>query len=155
MSQSKLKELLEIIAAMILLATKGDTEQSPPFHDIKELLSTIDSIKKGDAPWSCFTVKYNGPRPTRGHAPAWMDQEFDIWTRDIRTLAHIQLGNPDFKNNFHKAPFRDFKGPDGKRVYCDLMSGDWAWEQCVRLVSLVILKCSTYLLHAGYYCRGP
>lgn len=131
MSQTKIDELLELIAGLLLLATDGDTTKTPPYSNHKELYEIIDSIKAGDAPWMCFTIKYNGPRPAAGHVPAWMDEEYEVWTRDTRTLAHIQLGNPDFANNFHKAPFRDFTGPNGSRVYCDLMSGEWAWEQCV------------------------
>lgn len=136
MSQSKIDELLELIAGLLLMATDGDTSKAPPFASRKELYEIIDSIQAGDAPWSCFTITYSGPRPAAGHVPAWMNQEFEVWCRDARTLAHLQLGNPDFAKNFHTAPFRDFTGPKASRVYCDLMSADWAWEQAVSCLFL-------------------
>ena len=37
--------------------------------------------------------------------------------------------NPDLADGIDYVPYRDFEG--GKRRYCDFMSGDWAWRQCV------------------------
>ena len=58
-----------------------------------------------------------------------MDEEYQLWYRDPRKVIHDILANPDFGTTFDHIPYRDFR--DGKRRYCDFMSGNWAWDQCV------------------------
>jgi len=60
-----------------------------------------------------------------------MDKEYQLWYRDPRKVVHNILANPDFSTTLDYIPYHDFQ--DGKRRYCDFMSGDWAWDQCVRI----------------------
>lgn len=59
-----------------------------------------------------------------------MTTEYELWYRDPRKVIHNILANPDLVDGIDYVPYREFQ--DGKRRYCDFMSGDWAWEQCVR-----------------------
>lgn len=61
-----------------------------------------------------------------------MDAEYEVWHRDPRTVIQQQLSNPDFKDAIHYAPFRETTDK-GERRWQDLMSGNWAWKQAVRL----------------------
>ncbi|THH14956.1 hypothetical protein EUX98_g9537, partial [Antrodiella citrinella] len=99
----------------------------PPFTDTKDMQGTIDSTPLGDAPWYSFAAQYTGPQPEH-NVPAWMNASYDVWCRDPRTLIRNMLANPDFKDEFDAAPYREYDGDD-IRQYSNLMSGDWAWQQ--------------------------
>lgn len=89
----------------------------------------IDAIKLGSVPWQSYTIKYNGLRPDNGPTPEWMTTEYQLWYRDPRKVIHNIFANPDLVNDIDYVPYRDFE--DGKRRYCDFMSGNWAWRQSV------------------------
>ncbi|KAJ7473215.1 hypothetical protein FB451DRAFT_290240 [Mycena latifolia] len=57
-----------------------------------------------------------------------MTQDYELCTRDVRHLLHNQLGMVHFKDSVDFVPYRQFNH-DGKRVWSNLMSGDWAWNQ--------------------------
>ena len=111
----------------------------PPFSDHNDLHSVIDSIPLGDAPWHCITARHTGPLPA-GEVPPWMLQEFEVWTRDIRVLTQNMLANPDFKHEFHTAPYREFD-INGRRQYSHLMSANWAWRQAVSFICVTSIYC--------------
>lgn len=104
-------------------------DASPPILDHNDLHSTIDVIKLGRIPWKSYTVQYNGFRPENAPTPKWMTVKYQLWYRDPREVIHSLFANPDLADGIDYVPYRDFK--DGKRRYCDFMSGDWAWRQCV------------------------
>ena len=55
-----------------LWAASGDNGTEPPFSSHNDLYETINAIKLGNLPWTCFTVKYNGPLLAREeHPPGW------------------------------------------------------------------------------------
>ncbi|KAG1856602.1 hypothetical protein C8R48DRAFT_749163 [Suillus tomentosus] len=85
-----------------LLAKHND---SPPFADHKDLHKVIDATQLGDVPWQGFSVQYLGERPE--DAPSWMDDEYDIWYRDLRLMAHNMLANPTYKNEIDYTLFPD------------------------------------------------
>jgi len=58
-----------------------------------------------------------------------MTTEYQLCYRDPRKVIHGILENPDLADGIDYVPYCEFKG--GKRQYCDFMSGDWAWKQCV------------------------
>ena len=127
MSQTNISFLLELWAADVV--RYGG---QPPFENHTEMFRIIDSIAHGDAPWQCLKVWYTGPRPD-GVVPAWMDEVYEVWFRDPRKVAENMLKNPDFDGVFDPTPYREFtKG--GERHFGNLMSGNWAWKQAVRLV---------------------
>jgi Plavaka transposase len=106
-------------------------DDHPPFHDHKDLYDTIDATPLGDVPWESFSMSYNGERPDDPEdVPAWMNDEFQVWYRDPRTVVRNMLSNPDFDGEIDYAPFRQF-GDEDERQYQDFMSGDWAWRHAV------------------------
>ena len=128
LSQPKVDKLLNIWAAT--LAPHND---EPPISNYRDLHTQIDSIDLGFVPWKAWTARYQGQRPVDSAAPSWMDEEYRLWYRDPRKVVHNILANPDFATAIDYAPYRDFR--EGKRSYCDFMSGDWSWNQCVRAIS--------------------
>jgi hypothetical protein len=59
-----------------------------------------------------------------------MTQSYELCTRDVRQLLHNQLGTTAFKDHVNLVPYRQFNH-GGRRVWSNLMSGDWAWKQAV------------------------
>ncbi|KZP34143.1 hypothetical protein FIBSPDRAFT_906343 [Athelia psychrophila] len=110
---------------MNLWSAKEDAE--PPFTNKEDVYETIDSTTLGDAPWESFSVKYQGLEPEEGSAP-WMEQEYDVWCRNPRTVMRNQLANPDFDGEIDYQAKQTFAA-DGQREYSDMMSGNWAWQQ--------------------------
>ncbi|KAI0629758.1 hypothetical protein C8Q77DRAFT_1280491 [Trametes polyzona] len=105
----------------------------PPFADRNDLYDTIDGISHGDVPWQCLIGCYQGPIPDGG-APAWMRDEYEVWYRDPRQVAHRMLANPDFEDGFDAVPYREFT-QDYDRRYSDYMSGNWSWQQADRITA--------------------
>ncbi|KAL1753654.1 hypothetical protein FB107DRAFT_217331 [Schizophyllum commune] len=101
--------------------------QRAPWKDEKELYATIDAIQSGSSPWTCVKMRYTGERPS-GVPPRWMTQEYELYTRDSRTLLHQQLSSEQFKDSLTPTPYRQFDSA-GNRVLSNFMSGDWAWDQ--------------------------
>lgn len=104
--------------------------RTAPWASADDMYATIDKIQEGDTPWKCFKMSYNGPRPA-GQPPKWMDESYELWTRDIRLLLHSQLASTDLQDEFNPAPYRQFS-EQGDRIYTNLMSANWAWSQAVR-----------------------
>ena len=102
-----------------------------PFASGEDLLDQIDQIKLGHVPWHSFTAAYSGDEPPSPDSPLWMREEYEVWFRDPREIVHNIIGNPEFSNSVDYIPYRDFT--NGKRRWSELMSGDWAWEQAVRV----------------------
>ncbi|KAH8106722.1 hypothetical protein BXZ70DRAFT_1069328 [Cristinia sonorae] len=101
--------------------------KAPPFDNNSDMHKFIDATPIGDAPWYSFTAKYTGDRPEHD-VPSWMDAGYDVWCRDPRTIIRNMLANPEFKDEFDVAPYREFDS-NGVRQYSHLMSGDFAWSQ--------------------------
>lgn len=115
-----------------LMKLWSDSGAAPPFHNHADLYDRIDSSSVGDAPWTDFTVSYDGDIPEgESEPPEWMTQEYQVWFRDPVQLMRNLVANPDFKNEFDYTPYQEYD-QQGKHRYQDLMSGDWAWRQAVR-----------------------
>ncbi|KAG1891996.1 hypothetical protein F4604DRAFT_1565619 [Suillus subluteus] len=110
-----------------MAATLAKHRDTPPFTDHKDLHNVIDATQLGDVPWQCFSVQYTGERPEV--VPPWMDDEFEVWYRDPREMAHNILANPTYKDEIDYVPFREYNALDDMRRWKDFMSGDWAWHQ--------------------------
>jgi hypothetical protein len=129
-------------------ASGDDGGTEPPFASHIDLYETIDSIKLGDLPWICFTIKYNGPLPDNDvEVPTWMLMEYEVWCCDIRLLMRGQLANPDFNGEIDYTPLQKF-GPTGKREWSNVMTGNWAWKQavCVCVISITL-----FYLHSFFF----
>ena len=125
-SAAQTNEALDFWAAVV---TQNEGKVLPQWTTAKELYATIDKIQNGTTPWKTYKIRYQGPTPTE-NPPKWMTDTYHLCTRDSRHLLHQQLLNSDFKDKIHYTPYMQFNA-DGNRVYSNLMSGDWAWDQAV------------------------
>lgn len=123
-------------------STLPDGVGDVPFANKDDLHATIDSITVGDVLWQSFSIVYEGDRPA-GEVPSWMEKRFDVWFRCPRDLLHNQLGSADFAKDMDYCPKRIFT-KDGKREFCDLMSGDWAWRQADELAKVLANAGTTF-----------
>jgi len=126
MSHRDIDTLMRLWAA----TTTGDCT---PFSNHQEILVAINAIDIGDVPWQSFSAKYSETVPPT-NPPDWMLKEYTVYFRDPLVVIRNMLSNPEFKNQFDYAPYREFE--DGVHRWTDLMSGDWAWEQAVRVSSI-------------------
>ncbi|KAJ6548422.1 hypothetical protein B0H19DRAFT_1211517 [Mycena capillaripes] len=120
-SAAQIDKALDLWTAQIL-----QHGESAPWQTAKDLYDTIDAIQHGDMPWKVCEITYTGPRPPL--PPKWMTETYQLCTRDSRLVLQQQLATPDFKDKIDYSPYRQFDG-NGKRVWSNLMSGDWAWKQ--------------------------
>jgi len=120
MLATKIDELLAIMASMY--------DKDPPFHSHKDMYNMIDATGHGDSPWQSFSVTYSGAMPT--DPPAWMTAEYDVWFHNPKVVLKHQLANPDFKGEIDYAA-KVIIDEGGHCEVCDLMSGQWAFEQSV------------------------
>ncbi len=67
MSHKQMDDLFSLWAASFLPPV---TSRQPPFSNHRDLLSTIDAIDVGGAPWESYKIRYNGELPPD---PAKMD----------------------------------------------------------------------------------
>jgi len=106
-----------------------------PWKSDREFYATIDSIQEGHAPWITHILRYTGPKPAEGPVPAWMEEEYELNTRDVLYLLEIQISNSEFDGKFDYVPFNEVD-EDGNRVYSNLMSGQWAFQEAVCCVKV-------------------
>lgn len=125
MSGAKIDELMQLWSSTLHEGVE------PPFASHGHLYDTIDNIALGEAPWNSFTVRYSGVMPD-GPPPPWMVCDYEVHFQSPLTVLRNQISNPDFSSDVDYAPQRIF-GPDGKRIFKDFMSGDWAWNEAVHI----------------------
>ncbi|KAG7085821.1 hypothetical protein E1B28_003359 [Marasmius oreades] len=97
-----------------------------PWSTARDMYSCIDKIRENAVPWKTYHLKYTGPRPPS--PPRWMTETYELHFRDSRQLLKEQLANSHFEGKMNFSAYRQFN-KDGKRVYSNVMSGDWAWMQ--------------------------
>ena len=88
-------------------------------------------IELGDVQWENVVLKYNGPSPATTHPPKWKTTEYDVWYRNPRQVIKNILANADFDGHIDYVAYHEFNGE--KQQYSNMMSGNWSWQQCVRL----------------------
>lgn len=127
----------------------GMDDPGAPFAGAKGLYDSIDSIPYGDIAWEGFKVQYQGE--ITANSPTWMSKTYDVWYRNPLDVMEAQIGNPEFSQHLDYAP-KQLRAKDGTRQYIDLMSGEWAWSQCVRRLHRHVAFFSPF----GYFsCRTP
>ena len=130
-SKRQIKQGLDLWSAILL---KGKSKSEVPWKSAEQLYDTIDSIEAGNAPWSTYELRYNGPKPT-GAVPCWMQETYELNTCDVLRVVELQLANPEFDGRFDYSPYKEY-GPDGHRLWSNLMSGDWAHQEAVTILYL-------------------
>ena len=135
-SEKKINNRLDLWLAAKLKA--GD--HTPlPWSSAKEMYETIDSIQEGDAPFRTIHFKYSGP--ICPNPPHWMTETYELCTRDSQRLLLNQVATTDFDNTFDYIPYRQFNHTND-RVWSNLMSGDWPWNESV--CNSTILCCQVH-----------
>ncbi|KAG2751920.1 hypothetical protein P692DRAFT_201838648 [Suillus brevipes Sb2] len=124
MPASQIDRLLDHLWA----STLAKHNNNPLFADHCDLYHVIDSSPFGDVPWQRFTVAYDGKRLADEDKP-WMDDEYEVWFRDPREVAHNMLANSTCANEIDYCPYREYSTEGNKRQWKDFMSGDWVWDQ--------------------------
>ncbi|KAF5329901.1 hypothetical protein D9758_018701 [Tetrapyrgos nigripes] len=120
---------IDTLSQLISELMAPERSDNVPFHNHREMYGLIDAIRQGEIQWESFTVKFNGDLPEdQSPLPAWKQQEYQVWFRDPLAIMEQMLANPSFKTEMDVSPKRLFK--NGKRLYRDLMTGNWAWTQC-------------------------
>ena len=105
----------------------------PPFANNEDVYGTIDAISEGDAPWTSLLMESTEAATLPADDPSvprWKRATYEVVFRDPQILLDHQLSNPEFKNHIDYSP-RLVYGENGQRVWSNLMTGNWAWNQCV------------------------
>ena len=135
--QSSSSEILEGLdlwrAAVIKHKSEHSTSDSVPWRNADALYKTIDMIQAGDAPWRSFKFSYTGPKPPT--PPRWMEETYELNTRDALLVLEQQLATSDFDGQTEYVPYQEFN-VEGDRVYSNLMSGHWANREAVSFVNI-------------------
>jgi len=126
--QSSEREINKGLDLWLAASLKAGNDTPLPWSSAEEMYRTIDAIQEGDAPFETICFKYAGP--IRPNPPAWMTETYELCTRNSRTLLHHQLVMTDFTSTFTPKPYHQFNHT-GDRVWSNLMSGDWAWNEAV------------------------
>ena len=66
-----------------------------------------------------------------------MTEEYVLITHNIRHLLYEQIACTDFDGHWDYAPFMEFDR-SGNRVWTNIMSGDWATKQAVRVLYVCV-----------------
>lgn len=124
MSNAQFDRLME------LWATDAAREgKEPPFSGSREFQGVIDSIE-GGVEWKRFEVRYNGELPD-SEVPNWMVEPLEVYYRDPKAVLLNILQNRSFDDEFKYSPYREYKNM--KRQWSEFMSGNWVWDQAVRI----------------------
>ncbi|KJA18005.1 hypothetical protein HYPSUDRAFT_145683 [Hypholoma sublateritium FD-334 SS-4] len=127
-SKSDILEGLDLWRATVIKhesAHKSLTE-GVPWSNAESLYETIDAIQDGDTPWKCFKFLYTGPKPLT--PPAWMEETYELNTRDVLLVLEQQLATSEFDGQIDYVPYREFTAK-GDRIYSNLMSAHWAYRE--------------------------
>jgi hypothetical protein len=116
------------------------TNLPPPFKSSNHLLTTIDKIDFGEAPWKSFTLcpRVHTPNSSRTPIPSWKRNEYTIWYRDPLVVIRNILSTTAFACSFDPSPYKRYNS-SGDRIYKDMMSGNWAWRQAVQMYHTYLL----------------
>lgn len=149
LSQKKIDHLLELWAATLV-----PHNDSVPIANHPNLHRQIDAIGLGNVRWEHTCLKYKGSLPAATRHPEWKTTEYDVWYRDPREVIKNILGRPDLEGHVDYAAYQEFN--DEKRQYGNMMSGDWAWRQSVRMRPYVLnVSTNADPFHQDIIARDP
>ena len=133
-------QLLRIRAAKNVV--DGQAEQPATFENAQELYDTIDDIPYGEATWRTFKVRYMGPIDSG--SPSWMQRTYTVYMRDTLVVAEQLVGGEDFGGKYDMRSFAEYL-LEGARTYCNLMSGQWAYNEAVSCAAQVYYQIANTL----------
>lgn len=126
MSAGNIDHLLDLWADSLALSGGHG-----PFSSHEQMYAVIDATLRGDVPWRCFTVSYNGE--VSAADPTWKTAEYEVWFRDPDEVIKFMLDNPDFDGQIDYAAYIALD-KSGKRVWSDLMSANFAYRKSVSML---------------------
>ena len=91
-SGAEINQALDHWLASTLLA--GGDADNIPWRTVKEMYTTIDSIKQGPAPWKTVKFQYIRSLPP-GTPPKWMLQTYELCFHDPHIVLLNQITLPD------------------------------------------------------------
>ncbi|KAN0129101.1 hypothetical protein V8E53_013097 [Lactarius tabidus] len=107
--------------------TDPDSCNEVPWHNARDMYDTIDSITVSGVGWTTHRLSYRGPRPS-GMVPRWMQESYELNVRDVLSVFEEQLASKEFDGQFEYTPYEEYD-EKGSRVYCNFMSGNWAFRE--------------------------
>jgi hypothetical protein len=107
-------------------------EENLLWNNAQDMYNTIDSIKEGPSAWKTVKFQYTGSRP-HGTPPKWMLESYELVFRDARAILLDQISLPVLDGHFDYTPYIQFDEKN-QRVWSNLMSGTWAWDEAVCLI---------------------
>lgn len=115
-------------ATVIKHASEHSVHDGVPWKNAQDLYATIDSIKAGSVGWKTYKFRYHGPKPPT--PPQWMEETYELNTRNALALLEQQLQTPEFDGKMEYSPYEEYNSA-GDRVYSNLMSAAWANREAV------------------------
>ena len=128
--QSSEREINRGLDLWLAAVVKAGDNTPLPWSSTEDMYQTIAFIQEGDAPFKTIFFKYSGPIPP--NPPCWMTETYELCTRDSQILLHNQLDTTSAADAFDYIPYRQFDHT-GDRVWSNLMSGDWMWNEAVSI----------------------
>ncbi|KAH9039755.1 hypothetical protein EDB84DRAFT_1587671 [Lactarius hengduanensis] len=113
-------------ATVMKYQTDHNSCNGVPWKSTAEMYRTIDSISAGGVTWTTYQFSYDGPRPTSGTLPRWMQETYDLNVRNVLSVFEEQLASKEFDGKFEYTPYEEYD-KKGSHVYSNLMSGSWAF----------------------------
>jgi hypothetical protein len=126
-SERQINQALDLWRAAVIQA-HGDIANIP-WDSAAQMYDTIDSIQEGSIPWNTIKFRYTGPLPA-GTPPKWMTEDYELCFRDPRAILLNQIASPELQDHFNYVPYKQFDS-HRERVWSNLMSGEWAWNEAV------------------------
>ncbi|SRR6266550_5525592 len=129
MLEDQINDLLQIWARTLA------PDEDPPFANAQHLYSTIDVTKLGNIPWNSFSLSFKTEEDEEEIDAPWKLKSYDVWYHDPLEIIKMQIGRRDFVGEIDFAPKQVQDSEMNVRRYQDFMSGEWAWEQVVSVLS--------------------
>ncbi|KAI6043751.1 hypothetical protein EDC04DRAFT_2866238 [Pisolithus marmoratus] len=71
---------------------------------------------------------------------------YDVWYQDLCQVIHNLLGCTNIKDEMDFIPYQEFDAMNKQRHWEDFMSGDWAWEEVDKIISVNSLTAGATLV---------
>ncbi|KAI5992849.1 hypothetical protein EDC04DRAFT_2872713 [Pisolithus marmoratus] len=153
MPASQIDTLLKIWATSLI-----ELGSNPLFANHTDLYRVIDSMSVGAVKWENFKITYKCKRQDGQNADEqdeliklaglggqdgqdepnapWMFDVYDVWYQDPHQVIHNLLRCTDIKDEMDFIPYQEFNATNKQRHWEDFMSGDWAWEEADKIISV-------------------
>ncbi|KAI6024539.1 hypothetical protein EDC04DRAFT_2869370 [Pisolithus marmoratus] len=134
MPASQINTLLKIWAASLI-----ELGGNPLFANHTDLYHVIDSTSVGAVKWENFKITYKC-KCQDGQNTDEQDELIKLaglgGQDDLHQVIHNLLGHTNIKDEMDFVPYQEFNAMNKQRHWEDFMSGDWAWEEADKIISV-------------------